>query len=85
MNKQSTITQAFANVISRLRKAKGISQEQFAWDCSSTQKYISDIELGKRNVSILFAKKCAEALDLSLRSLFVLIDLEMEELKHNQP
>lgn len=80
MNRQSTIIKAFGNVIARQRKAKGISQEQFAWNCKSSQKYISDIELGKRSVSLTFANRCAKALGVSLQDLFDMIELEEREL-----
>ena len=39
---------------------------------------MSDVELGKRNVSLLFADKVAKGFGLSLYDLFVLIEKELK-------
>ena len=41
-----------AHNILKYRKAKGLTQEQLAFEASTTSKCISDLELGKRNVKI---------------------------------
>lgn len=73
-----TINKAFGRVIVKLRKARGQSQEDLAWSIGSGSKYMSDVELGKRNVSMLFAKKVADAFGITLYQLFVLIEEEQE-------
>ena len=74
----SSINVVFGRVIVNLRKARGQSQEDFAWSIESDRKYMSDVELGKRNVSLLFADKVAKGFGLSLYDLFVLIEKELK-------
>lgn len=74
----SSINEAFGRVIVKLRKERGQSQEDFAWSIDSDRKYISDVELGKRNVSLLFADKVARGFGISLYELFVLIEKELK-------
>ena len=47
-----------------------ISQEKFADLCNLHRTYISDIELGKRNVSLENIGKMASALDMNISELF---------------
>lgn len=74
----SSINVAFGRVIVNLRKDRNQSQEDFAWSIASDRKYMSDVELGKRNVSLLFADKVARGFGLSLHDLFVLIEEELK-------
>lgn len=74
----SSINEAFGRVIVKLRKERGQSQEDFAWSIDSERKYMSDVELGKRNVSLLFADKVARGFGISLYELFVLIEKELK-------
>ena len=60
----------FGNAVRKLRMQKNISQEDFAYLCGLHRTYISDIELGKRNISLDNIEKIAEALDISLADLF---------------
>ena len=46
----------------RLREAKGLSQEAFAFEASIHRTYISDIERGARNPTITVVDKIAAAL-----------------------
>lgn len=46
----------------RLRTEKGLSQEQFAFEAKLHRTYISDIERGARNPTVLVLQKLAEAL-----------------------
>ena len=74
----SNINVVFGRVIVNLRKARNQSQEDFAGSIESDRKYMSDVELGKRNVSLLFADKVAKGFGLSLYDLFVLIEKELK-------
>lgn len=67
---QSDLLFAFGRTVRRLRLSKDISQEKFADMCSLHRTYISDIELGKRNVSLENIDKMAEALDMRISDLF---------------
>lgn len=60
----------FGQTIRRLRTDKGISQEKFADLCDLHRTYVSDVELGKRNVSLENIWKMALALDSKLSVLF---------------
>ena len=49
----------FGQAIRKIRTNAGISQEAFASKCELHRTYISDIELGKRNVSLENIQKMA--------------------------
>jgi transcriptional regulator with XRE-family HTH domain len=49
----------------RLRKAKGWTQEQLAERSGLTQQYLSDLERGKRNPTIVTIYEIAQALEVS--------------------
>ena len=70
MNKCNEILDFLGNRIRTFRKEKGLSQEKFAFQCNLDRTYISDIERGKRNISILNLYSIADALDVPLFKLF---------------
>ena len=49
---QKDLLFAFGQTVRKIRLSKDISQEKFADMCDLHRTYISDIELGKRNVSL---------------------------------
>ena len=53
-----------------LRKQKGMSQLDLALEADINKNYISDLERGSRNPSILVLEKIAKALGVSLEILF---------------
>ncbi len=53
-----------------LRKARQLSQEDFAAECGLDRTYISGIERGVRNVSLRNLDLIARTLGLSLSELF---------------
>ena len=53
-----------------IRKQKGMSQLSLALEAEVNKNYISDLERGRRNPSILVLEKIAKALDVSLEILF---------------
>jgi transcriptional regulator with XRE-family HTH domain len=59
----------FGDRVRELRKAKGLSQEAFASICGLDRTYISGIERGVRNISLLNIQLIAKALDISLANL----------------
>ena len=67
---QADILFLFGQAIRGLRQEKNISQEAFADICGLHRTYISDVELGKRNVSLENIEKIANALDITLPKLF---------------
>lgn len=67
---QKDLLFTFGQTVRRLRLSKNISQEKFADMCNLHRTYISDIELGKRNVSLENIEKMAKALDIHISDLF---------------
>ena len=53
-----------------LRKQKGMSQEDLALDAGINKNYLSDLERGTRNATIVVVEKVASALGVSLSTLF---------------
>ena len=60
----------FGKRVRTLRQARGISQEELAFNSNLHRTYISDIERGSRNVSLDNIYKIAVALDVSPKNLF---------------
>lgn len=48
--------------IRRLRKARGLTQEQLAEDAGMAMRYLSGVERGEENPTLRFLIKIAEAL-----------------------
>lgn len=67
---QKDLLLAFGQTVRRIRLSMDISQEKFADMCDLHRTYISDIELGKRNVSLENIGKMASALDINISELF---------------
>ena len=59
----------FGTRVRELRKGKGLSQEAFASLCGLDRTYISGIERGVRNVSIINIEALAVGLGVSLSEL----------------
>lgn len=64
------IEETFGIVVRRLREKKGHSQEGFAEIAGVHRTYISSIELGKVQVSIVVAQKLADALETPLSKIW---------------
>jgi transcriptional regulator with XRE-family HTH domain len=58
------------NRIRELRKIKGVSQETLAGLADIDRTYMTSVENGKRNISIVNIEKIATALDVSLMEFF---------------
>ena len=67
---QSPILVYYGQTIRKIRQEKDFSQEAFADLCGLHRTYISDVELGKRNISLENIEKMAIALDITLPELF---------------
>lgn len=55
--------------LQRLRKAKGLSQEELAFACELHRTYISGVERGIRNPTVTVVAKIAAALDVGADAL----------------
>lgn len=64
------IKEKFGHKIKSLRELKGYSIEYLANMSNIDRTYISDIEKGKRNVSLLIIEKLSKALDVNIQELF---------------
>jgi transcriptional regulator with XRE-family HTH domain len=70
MRKSADILIRFGRRVRELRKAKDLSQEDFAAECGLDRTYISGIERGRRNVSLINIRAIAKGLGTSLSDLF---------------
>jgi transcriptional regulator with XRE-family HTH domain len=70
MRKSADILIRFGRRVRELRKAKDLSQEDFAAECGLDRTYISGIERGRRNVSLINVRAIAKGLGTSLSDLF---------------
>lgn len=64
----------FGKAIRQTRSERQISQEEFADMCGMHRSYMSDVELGKRNVSLENIEKIANAFSMSVSQLFVIVE-----------
>lgn len=48
-----------------LRKQRGLSQDRLALECEITQTFLSQIERGRRNISVLTIWALAKALEIT--------------------
>ena len=65
---------AYGKAVRTIRQNKKMSQEEFADLCGLHRTYISDIELGKRNVSLENIDKISHALQVKKSELFVEVE-----------
>ena len=69
MSHSKVILGQFGRRVRELRQARGLSQEAFAAECGLDRTYISGIERGKRNVSLLNIAAIAKALRVTVSEL----------------
>ena len=63
------ILKDMGNRLKSIRKIYGLNQAELAYRAGFSRSYYSDIETGKRNISILNLFKLSEALDVSITEL----------------
>jgi len=68
--------QAFAVVLKKLRREKGLSQEELGFRADLHRTYISQLERGLKSPSLKTLRKIASVLELSLTELMALIERE---------
>ena len=64
----------FGKAIRQIRCERQISQEEFADMCGIHRSYMSDVELGKRNISLQNIEKLASALNMTIAELFFIVE-----------
>lgn len=62
--------------IGNLRRAKGISQEEFARRAGIDRAYMSNIENGRRQISIGIIERIAKALEMPMSELLKRVEEE---------
>ena len=60
----------YGQAVRKVRLEQGISQEELADRCGLHRTYISDVELGKRNISLENIERIALSLDKTLSEIF---------------
>ncbi len=65
-----TLQEKLGKAIVQLRKQRGLAQEKFANESEIDRRYMSDIENGKRNISIDVIERLAKCLGISVSELF---------------
>lgn len=60
----------FGRKVASIRKEKGLSQRELCLKLFWDKPNLSSIESGKRNLSTVSLKKLADALDVSVKTLF---------------
>lgn len=71
---QEEIRVAYGKAIRSIRQSKKISQEELAERCGLHRTYVSDVELGKRNVSLENIDKIARALQVKKSDIFIEVE-----------
>ena len=67
---QMDILMRYGQVVRKIRLEQEISQEELADRCGLHRTYISDIELGKRNLSLENIERIAISLNKTLSEFF---------------
>jgi len=66
----SNIVIKFGKKVKSFREEKGISQEELAFETGLHRTYISDVERGKRSISLKNIEKLANSLGVEIYELF---------------
>ena len=66
-----SLQEDLGRTISRLRKEKGYSQEAFANEAGIDRRYMSDIENGKRNISVDILERVCNKLGIKISEFFI--------------
>lgn len=68
------IRQKLGKVVSEMRKARNISQQQFCDYTGISQKYLSDLENGKRNIGLDTVVCLANYFNISVGDFFLEVE-----------
>lgn len=61
---------AIGQRIADLRKAKNLSQQQFAYGADVERSYLSHLEKGRKNISVDMLVRITTALEITLKDFF---------------
>lgn len=71
---QQEVLEKFGRRLREARKARNISQLDLGLECGLSQTYLSEVESGKRNISLANIYKLAVALNVPVAELVADID-----------
>lgn len=60
----------FGEIIRRIRKNRGLSQEELAFRAGLHRTYIGMIERGEKNITLLNIEKLSNALNIKIKDIF---------------
>ena len=69
------VRQVFGTNVRRLRLERGLSQEEFGFTADIDRTYVSGVERGVRNPSLVLAQKFADGLEVELFELLRPLEL----------
>jgi len=69
MPKKQAILISFGETIRRLRKERGLSQEDLAFKADLHRTYIGMIERAEKNITLINIEKLAKALKVNIKEL----------------
>ena len=64
------LARTFGATVRRLRETKGVSQEEFAYQCGLHRTYMGLIERGEHVASIYTVQRIAQGLNMTMYDLF---------------
>jgi transcriptional regulator with XRE-family HTH domain len=72
---------AFGRVLRRLRLEAGLTQEQLGFEAELRRTYVSILELGQQQPSLVTILKLAHALKVSAQELVGMVEVELRQPK----
>ncbi len=69
MNSRQTILIQFGKQVRKIRKEKGLSQEELAHKADLHRTYIGMIERAEKNITLINIEKIANALEIHIKEL----------------
>ena len=71
LDKGQPLLESLGNAVAKRRAELGLSQEDLAVRAGVHRTYISDVERGVRNISVLTLERIASAMDIPMGVLFM--------------
>lgn len=69
---RASIQLRFGRRVRNLRVEAGLSQDDLAWRCKISRTYLSQLEVGSRNPTLVIIEKIAAGLKVPMRDLMEL-------------
>ncbi|MED4012935.1 helix-turn-helix transcriptional regulator [Priestia aryabhattai] len=78
MKNVENIKRNFGIIVRKFRVSQNMTQEELAEKTELHRTYISEVERGERNVSLININKISSSLNVELSQLFLLVESEEE-------